>query len=491
MAIGSIQAGVAAAQSAIPQRSQELGQSIQDASATAAAAFAGIMERKQAEEDRIDQTKGALKQSYYGGERVTEDSMYDGHYKVLDAMGNALISDEMISWAAENSENQGTWLGMLSDYQQKVASAENLYKTTNKEYQTAMASASNPVELANLDKDGFQIDSGAAETFLNTQFVALNEDVAGRDSQVQIDMDDLKNGKLNFTVATLTDTIDPNLVGPLPVDTTFDEDPSLSGPTPYIGGIKAVKYDTQDLGALSFEKEENLTAFNLVRNGLITEKPPLTIAGAVQTTAFGVREQLKGDELEANIIGAMDANEAEVLNWYFNSGEGGDEKERTREEINSMLQNRGQAHNAGYIEAAREKFLEMYKDSYIEQGRGKEAPKFTGTTQKAFYDAMSPEDSELVVLPPQVRNLKLSLPFGGVEEPVSITRIDFSDPVGGVKVMASVGGNAAKTYTANELGGIDAIIDELRVIMGSYATGSDPGRLVAAFNQRINEIYPD
>ena len=484
MAIGSIQAGVAAAQSAMPQRSQQLGQSIQDASATAAAAFAGIMQRKQAEEDRIDQTKGALKQSYHGGETVTEDNMYDGHYKVLDAMGNALISDEMISWAAESSENQGTWLGMLKQYQGKVASAENLYKTTNKEYQTAIASSSNPVELANLDKDGFQIDSGAAEGFLNQQFLALHEDVAGKDSQVQIDIEDLKNGKLNFTVATLTDTIDPNLVGPLPVDTTFDEDPSLSGPTPYIDGIKAVKYDTQDLGALSFEKEENLTAFNLARNGLVTEKPPLTIDGALVSNSFKVVNGLKGDELEANIVGAMDADEFAVLNWFFNSTDETNGEETTREEIISILQNRGNPRNAQFIANAREEFLEMYKDSYIEQGRGEKAPKFTGTTVQAFKETMG-GTANVIALPRAIATETVQLMVDSVAQPVQIMDLDFSNPEN-IQVTLNMGGGTV-IKKASELGGVGVVLKAVRQAISSYTTDrGESNRLLKAFNQLVD-----
>ena len=485
MAIGSIQAGVAAAQSAMPQRSQQLGQSIQDASATAAAAFAGIMERKQAEEDRIDQTRGALKQSYYGGERVTEDSMYDGHYKVLDAMGNALISDEMISWAAENSENQSTWLGMLSDYQQKVASAENLYKTTNKEYQTAMASASNPVELANLDKDGFQIDSGAAESFLNQQFLALHEDVAGKDSQVQIDIEDLKNGKLNFTVATLTDTIDPNLVGPLPVDTTFIDDPSLSGPTPYIGGIKAVKYDTQDLGAFSFEKEENLTAFNLVRSGLITEKPPVTIAGAVQSNSLGVDGQLTGAKLEANIAGAMENNEYEVLNWYFNSGEVEGKNKHTREEINRILQDKGNEPNKTYVENAKKAFSEAYKEEYIKQEPTRTTSTKTQTSVSRRLNQMTGggRRPDHYVPSPYEDSTKVRISVGGVDQFVSIVDVDFSDP-DNVKVTYNDGSTNVQK-TASELGGLEYLINNIRSSI--MRSGDKYDNTLKAFDQLVEK----
>ena len=248
MAIGSIQAGVAAAQSAMPQRSQQLGQSIQEASASAASAFAGIMQRKQAEEDRIDQTKGSLLSNYYGGETATEQQMYAGHYKVLDAMGNSLVSDEMLSWASENAENQGTWLGMLKQYQDKVASAENLYVKTNEAYNAAKDAPTDPTYQAELEKNGLQLDSAGADTFLSNQFLALNEDLAGKDSQVQIDMDDLKNGKLNFTVATFTDE---------PV--SEDIDPLRPN----------INYDQQNLNDIFFESEENLMSFNLVRNLMI------------------------------------------------------------------------------------------------------------------------------------------------------------------------------------------------------------------------------
>ena len=452
MAIGSIQAGVAAAQSAMPQRSQQLGQSIQDASATAAAAFADIMQRKQAEEDRIDQTKGALLQSYGSGETVTEQDMYSGHYKVLDAMGNALVSDEMLNWAAENSENQGRWLGMLSQYQQKVASAENLYKTTNKEYQTAMASASNPVELANLDKDGFQIDSGAAEVFLNNQFSALDEDIVGKDSQVEIDIENLKNGKLDFTV-----------VGP-----------QGSQPTQL------------DLGALSFEDEENLTAFNLVRSGLITEKPPVTIAGAVQSNSLGVDGQLTGAKLEANIAGAMENNEYEVLNWYFNSGEVEGKNKHTREEINRILQNKGNEPDKTFVENAKQAFSEAYKEEYIRQ----EPTRSTDTKPKrsvASYERSMQGADNNFMMPSIVEGDYINIPVSGVSEQVQIVNIDFSTPTTPTVIYRTTSGTAKVTLTNPD--DVKRVINEIKVKIGAHTLNDRDARLaVTAFENVIKSL---
>lgn len=470
MAIGSIQAGVAAAQSAMPQRSQQLGQSIQNASASAAAAFSGIMQRKQAEEDRIDQTKGSLLSNYYGGETATEQQMYAGHYKVLDAMGNSLVSDEMLSWAAENSENQGTWLGMLKQYQDKVASAENLYVKTNEAYNAAKDAPTDPTYQAELEKNGLQLDSAGADTFLSNQFLALNEDLAGKDSQVQIDMDDLKNGKLNFTVATPQSS---SVVLP-----TGDEEVSF-GP-----GAQDIKLDQQNLNDIFFESEENLMSFNLVRNGYVTEKPPLTIDGAVQTNSLNVAGGLKGDELEANIIGAMDANEAEVLNWYFNSGEGSAENERTRQQINSILQNRDQENHKGIIAKAKEEFLGMYKDSYIEQGRGEKAPKFTGTTVEAFKETMG-GTANVIALPRAIRTETVQLMVGSVAQPVQIMDLDFRNPEDIIVTLNMGDGPVIKK--ASELGGVDAVLQAVRQAINNYTTDrAESNRLLKAFNQLVD-----
>lgn len=463
MAIGSIQAGVSAAQSAMPQRSQQLGQSIQNASASAAATFAGIMQRKQAEEDRIDQTKGSLLSNYYGGETATEQQMYAGHYKVLDAMGDSLVSDEMLSWASENAENQGTWLGMLKQYQDKVASAESLYVKTNEAYNAAKDAPTDPTYQAELEKNGLQLDSAGADTFLSNQFLALNEDLAGKDSQVQIDMDDLKNGKLNFTVATFTDE---------PV--SEDVDPLRPN----------INYDQQNLNDIFFESEENLMSFNLVRNGYVTEKPPLTIDGAVQTNSLNVAGGLKGDELEANIIGAMDANEAEVLNWYFNSGEGSAENERTRQQINSILQNRDQENHKGIIAKAKEEFLGMYKDSYIEQGRGEKAPKFTGTTVEAFKETMG-GTANVIALPRAIRTETVQLMVGSVAQPVQIMDLDFRNPEDIIVTLNMGDGPVIKK--ASELGGVDAVLQAVRQAINNYTTDrAESNRLLKAFNQLVD-----
>ena len=479
MAIGSIQAGVAAAQSAMPQRSQQLGQSIQEASATAAAAFAGIMQRKQAEEDRIDQTKGSLLSNYYGGETATEQQMYAGHYKVLDAMGNSLVSDEMLSWASENAENQGTWLGMLKQYQDKVASAENLYVKTNEAYNAAKDAPTDPTYQAELEKNGLQLDSAGADTFLSNQFLALNEDLAGKDSQVQIDMDDLKNGKLNFTVATST-AFDPTLSGLIPALPVGDEEVSF-GP-----GAQDIKLDQQNLNDIFFESEENLMSFNLVRNGYVTEKPPLTIAGAVQTNSLNVAGGLKGDELEENINGAMDANEAEVLNWYFNSGEGSAENERTRQEINSILQNRDQANHQGIIKQAKEEFLGMYKDSYIDQGRGEKAPKFTGTTTADFQRTMTrTRDGSIgnvFYMPPIVENEVVQLNVSGAVEPVKIVSIDYSNPINPSLTYINSSGNRATTSVSTSAA--DDIFKQIEGAISGYSNdGGNVRRALKAFDE--------
>jgi hypothetical protein len=471
MAIGSIQAGVSAAQSAMPQRSQQLGQSIQQASSSAAAAFSGIMQRKQAEEDRIDQTKGALLQSY-SGETATEGKMYDGHYKVLDAMGNSLVSDEMLSWASESSENQGRWLGMLKQYQDKVASAENLWLKTNEAYNVAKDAPKNPTYQAELDKSGLQLDSAGADTFLNTQFLALNEDLAGKDSQVQIDMDDLKNGKLNFTVTTPQN---PSVVFP-----TGDEEVSFGPESQYID------LDQQNLNDIFFESEENLMSFNLVRNGYVTEKPPLTIAGAVQTNSLNVAGGLKGDELEENINGAMDANEAEVLNWYFNSGEGSAENERTRQDINSILQNRDQKNHQGIIKQAKEEFLGMYKDSYIDQGRGEKAPKFTGTTTADFQRTMTrTRDGSIgnvFYMPPIVENEVVQLNVSGAVEPAKIVSIDYSNPINPSLTYINSSGNRVTTSVSTSAA--DDIFKQIEGAISGYSNdGGNVGRALKAFDE--------
>jgi len=475
MAIGSIQAGVAAAQSAMPQRSQQLGQSIQDASATAAAAFADIMQRKQAEEDRIDQTKGALLQSYGAGETVTKRKMYEGHYKVLDAMGNALVSDEMISWAAENSENQGRWLGMLKQYQDKVASAENLWVKTNEAYNAAKNAPTDPMYQAELDKNGLQLDSAGAETFLNTQFLALNEDLARKDDVVNIDLEDLKRGDLTYSVTSPSADLSM-MKGDEEIERALILDPSFTT----VG-----RSESGDLNDTFFESEENLMSFNLVRNGLVTEKPPVTIAGAVQSNSFGVARNLKGDKLEANIAGAMENNEAEVLNWYFNSGEVSNQNKRTREEINSILQNQGNTQNRTFVEDAKDQFSKAYKEEYIKQEPTRTTNTNTQTSVSRRLDQMTSEGRRPnhYVPSPYEDNTKVRISVGGVEQFVSIVDVDFSDP-DDVKVTYNDGSTNVQK-TASELGGREYLINNIRSSI--MRSGDKYDNTLKAFDQLVEK----